>query len=154
MAVRAEAEVHRDHFASLVESRAPMIKIDVLGDARLIPGGQLMRATGLDELPQIINILRGEMSLVGPRPCIPYECEKYQPWHRERFDTLPGLTGLWQVSGKNRTTFEQMMQLDVKYVRTKSWWLDVQIILLTAPAILRQVWDARQRRKISHKPTP
>ena len=76
-----------------------MEKIDAQRDSRLIPGGWILRATGLDELPQILNILHGEMSIVGPRPCIPYEAEKYLPWQMERFDTLPGLTGLWQVSG-------------------------------------------------------
>ena len=100
-----------------------------------------MRATGLDELPQLINVLRGEMSLVGPRPCIPYEYELYEPWQRRRFDAVPGLTGLWQVSGKNRTTFDQMIQLDIEYSERLSLWLDLKIILKTFPALWQQCLD-------------
>jgi lipopolysaccharide/colanic/teichoic acid biosynthesis glycosyltransferase len=122
-----------------------MVKIDTR-DSRLIPGGRILRATGLDELPQIINVLRGEMSIVGPRPCIPYEYEKYQPWQRERFDTLPGITGLWQVSGKNRTTFEEMMHLDIRYARTKTLWMDLRIIVMTPVAIATQIYDTLLRR--------
>ena len=83
-----------------------MKKLDAKGDSRLIRCALPLRSLGLDELPQIFNVLRGEMSLVGPRPCVPYEYENYAPRHRRRFDAVPGLTGLWQVSGKNRTTFE------------------------------------------------
>jgi lipopolysaccharide/colanic/teichoic acid biosynthesis glycosyltransferase len=86
------------------------------------------------------------MSIVGPRPCIPYEYEKYQPWQRERFDTLPGITGLWQVSGKNRTTFEEMMHLDIRYTRTKSLGLDLWIILKTPVAIAVQIYDTLIKR--------
>ncbi len=102
-----------------MDSDAPMVKLDARGDSRIIPFGLLLRSAGLDELPQLINVLRGEMSMVGPRPCLPYECDKYLPWQCERFNTLPGLTGLWQVSGKNRTTFNEMMQLDIEYARKK-----------------------------------
>jgi lipopolysaccharide/colanic/teichoic acid biosynthesis glycosyltransferase len=145
MHVRAETDVHREHFAKLIDTNAPMVKIDTR-DSRLIPGGRILRATGLDELPQIINVLKGEMSIVGPRPCIPYEYEKYQPWQRERFDTLPGLTGLWQVSGKNRTTFEEMMHLDIRYARTKSLWMDIRIIVMTPVAIATQIYDTLVKR--------
>ena len=117
-----------------------MTKLDA-GDKRLIPGGRILRCLGLDELPQLINVLRGEMSLVGPRPCLPYEYEHYQARHGRRFDTLPGLTGLWQVSGKNRTTFEQMINWDITYVETKSLTLDLMIMLKTVPAILVQAGD-------------
>jgi lipopolysaccharide/colanic/teichoic acid biosynthesis glycosyltransferase len=145
MHVRAETDVHREHFAKLIDTNAPMVKIDTR-DSRLIPGGRVLRATGLDELPQLINVLRGDMSLVGPRPCIPYEYEKYQPWQRERFDTLPGITGLWQVSGKNRTTFEQMMHLDIRYARTKTLLMDLRIIALTPVAIATQIYDTLLKR--------
>jgi lipopolysaccharide/colanic/teichoic acid biosynthesis glycosyltransferase len=101
--------------------------------------GAVVRSTGLDELPQIINVLRGDMSLVGPRPCLPYEYEAYRPWQKERIKGLPGLTGLWQVSGKNKTTFEQMIHLDISYLRSKSIWLDLGIMLKTVPALLQQV---------------
>jgi len=102
-----------------------------------------LRATGLDELPQLINVLHGEMSIVGPRPCLPYECEDYLPWQWERFDTLPGLTGLWQVNGKNNTTFNEMIQYDITYARNKSLWLDVGIIAKTIPALVAQVRATR-----------
>jgi len=147
MIVGADAGVHQTHCDYLIQSNAPMTKMDARSDNRLIPGAWLLRATGLDELPQIINVLRGEMSIVGPRPCVPYEYEHYLPWQRERFAAVPGLTGLWQVSGKNRTTFEEMIRLDIEYARRQSWWLDVKIILLTVPALLQQVGDTRRARK-------
>ena len=123
MTVNADTGVHQGHFQDLMASNRPMTKLDG-ADKRLIRGGRLLRCLGLDELPQLINVLRGEMSLVGPRPCLPYECEHYQPRHWRRFGTLPGLTGLWQVNGKNRTTFEEMIYWDLKYVETKSPALD------------------------------
>jgi lipopolysaccharide/colanic/teichoic acid biosynthesis glycosyltransferase len=106
-----------------------------------------LRATGLDELPQVLNIVCGEMSLVGPRPCIPYEYEEYDAYQRHRFDAVPGLTGLWQVSGKNRTTFEEMIQLDIEYSRRLSPWLDLWIMLRTLPALWRQCHDLRAARQ-------
>jgi lipopolysaccharide/colanic/teichoic acid biosynthesis glycosyltransferase len=121
--------------------------MDARGDARLIPGGRLIRASGLDELPQIVNVLRGEMSLVGPRPCMSYEYEKYTARQRGRFDALPGLTGLWQVSGKNRTTFDEMIRLDIQYAQNKSLLLDLRIMLRTFPALLVQLLDTRSKGK-------
>ena len=120
----------------------------------MIPGGLWLRTLGLDELPQLINVLRGEMSLVGPRPSTAYEYEMFQPRHRRRCETLPGLTGLWQVNGKNRTTFEEMMELDLAYVKTKSLFLDVKILASTLPAILLQVWDVRAGRKAAAQARP
>jgi exopolysaccharide production protein ExoY len=146
MRVNAETSAHQGHLRNLMDSDVPMVKLDAHGDSRIIPLGLLLRSSGLDELPQLINVLRGEMSLVGPRPCVAYENDKYQPWQRERFNTLPGLTGLWQVSGKNQTTFNEMMELDIKYVRTKTLWLDIMIISKTLPVVARQVWDGRQRK--------
>jgi len=145
MRVDAEADPHRDHFRQLMESEVPMTKLDAKRDPRLVPLGAALRATGLDELPQLINILRGEMSLVGPRPCIPYEYERYQPWQRRRFEAVPGLTGLWQVSGKNRTTFNEMIRLDIEYSERVSLWLDLKIILKTFPALWQQCLDSRAR---------
>jgi hypothetical protein len=114
-----------------------------------------LRASGLDELPQLLNVLFGEMSLVGPRPCLPYECEKYLPWHWERFDTLPGLTGLWQVSGKNQTTFKQMMLLDIEYTRRKTLWLDLLIMLKTPLVLLSQIGEVMARKfGLLSAPTP
>lgn len=147
MSVGADTSVHRGHLKRLMESNTPMVKMDAHGDSRVIAFGSVLRCLGLDELPQIFNVLRGEMSLVGPRPCLPYEYEGYLPWQRERFDTLPGLTGLWQVSGKNRTTFVEMVQLDIRYARTKKVSLDLLILLKTIPALIGQMQDARKRRK-------
>lgn len=143
MHMNAASDSHRQHTQSLIKSQDPMIKLDAQRDPRLIPLGSLLRASGLDELPQLLNVARGEMSLVGPRPCIPYECELYEPWHRGRLDAVPGLTGLWQVSGKNRTTFEQMVRLDIEYAERKSLALDLKIIFKTLPALWGQYCDLR-----------
>jgi lipopolysaccharide/colanic/teichoic acid biosynthesis glycosyltransferase len=147
MVVGADTAVHQGHLNHLMSSDVPMVKMDTQGDPRLIPLGLLLRSSGLDELPQIINVLLGDMSLVGPRPCLPYEYDKYLPWQRERFNTLPGLTGLWQVSGKNKTTFVEMIQLDIDYVRSKTVWSDLRIILKTIPALIIQVEETRKRRR-------
>jgi exopolysaccharide production protein ExoY len=147
MFVNADSTAHKGHLYRLMESNTPMIKMDSHGDPRIIPFGRLLRSSGLDELPQLINVFRGEMSLVGPRPCMPYEYDRYLPWERERFTTLPGLTGLWQVSGKNHTTFIEMIQLDIKYAREKTTWRDVAILLRTAPALLVQMWETRLKRE-------
>ncbi len=147
MFVNADTTVHQGHLDHLMDSDTPLVKMDAKGDPRIIPFGKLLRATGLDELPQLINVLRGEMSLVGPRPCLPYEYNKYQRWHKERFNTLPGLTGLWQVGGKNKTTFTEMICLDIRYARTKTLWLDLKILLKTFPAIMAQVLESRESRE-------
>jgi exopolysaccharide production protein ExoY len=143
MQVNADSKSHRDHFRQLMGAEVPMTKLDARSDPRLIPLGAFLRATGLDELPQLINVVRGEMSLVGPRPCIPYEYDPYQPWQRRRFDAVPGLTGLWQVSGKNRTTFNEMIRLDIEYSERLSLWLDLKIILKTLPALWQQCLESR-----------
>jgi lipopolysaccharide/colanic/teichoic acid biosynthesis glycosyltransferase len=147
MRVDAETSGHQNHLSALMATNAPMRKLDALGDARLIPGGRFIRATGLDELPQIINVFRGEMSIVGPRPCIPYEFENYTAAQRRRFRSVPGLTGLWQVSGKNQTSFGRMIQLDVYYSAKKTFWLDLRILLMTLPAVARQVVEMCAVRK-------
>jgi lipopolysaccharide/colanic/teichoic acid biosynthesis glycosyltransferase len=141
--LRQETDSHRVHATQLIKSGTAMTKLDARRDPRLIPGGAALRAMGLDEPPQLINVLRGEMSIVGPRPCLPYEYELYEPWQRRRCDAVPGLTGLWQVSGKNRTTFDQMIRLDIEYSQRFSPWLDVTIILKTLPALWRQCSDMR-----------
>lgn len=146
MRLGADTSGHQEYFKELVGTNAPMMKLDSRGDSRLIPGSKLLRASGLDELPQVINVLRREMSVVGPRPCIPGEYAVYQPWQRQRCEPMPGLTGLWQVSGKNRTTFEEMVNLDIRYSETKSFWLDAKIILMTVPALVVQIYDSRIRK--------
>jgi lipopolysaccharide/colanic/teichoic acid biosynthesis glycosyltransferase len=145
MKVNADTNVHKAHLKHLMASNHPTKKLDHADD-RLIFGGLVLRSLGVDELPQLINILRGEMSLVGPRPCIPYEFELYSAHHKRRCDVPPGLTGLWQVSGKNHTTFEEQINLDLYYVEHKSLWLDLKIIALTIPAILALVWEMKTRR--------
>lgn len=141
MRTDAKDESHRQHTADLITSNRPMVKLDARKDPRLITMGGVLRATGLDELPQVLNILRGDMSLVGPRPCMPYEYALYKPWQRRRFDAVPGLTGLWQVSGKNRTTFDEMVRFDIEYAQRKSLGLDLAIILKTVPALCGQCND-------------
>jgi exopolysaccharide production protein ExoY len=140
MKMGAATQVHEEYFQELIRSGRPMVKMDALGDKRLIFLGAIIRASGLDELPQIINILKGEMSLVGPRPCTPAELAGYEPWQRERFNAVPGLTGQWQVNGKNRTTFSEMICLDISYARHMSLWLDIKIMLRTPAAIFTQVF--------------
>ena len=155
MFVNAETTSHQGHLEQLIKSAQPMVKLDARGDSRIIPFGLLLRSSGLDELPQFINVFLGEMSVVGPRPCLPYECDHYQPWQKERFNTLPGLTGLWQVNGKNHTTFTEMIQMDINYARNKTLWLDLTIILKTIPAILGQLWFARKKKQtilLEHRP--
>ena len=152
MAVGTDTSVHQGHLNNLINSDVPMVKMDLKGDSRIIPLGVPLRASGLDELPQLINVLRGEMSLVGPRPCVRYEFEKYLPWQKERFNTLPGLTGLWQVSGKNRTTFDEMIQLDIDYARSMTLGLDLLIMTKTIPALIVQMWDTKVKRKQCVRP--
>jgi exopolysaccharide production protein ExoY len=152
MFVDADATVHQGHLQQLMNSNTPMMKMDAKGDPRIIPFGVWLRASGLDELPQLINVLRGEMSLVGPRPCLPYEYENYLPWQKERFGSLPGLTGLWQVSGKNKTTFVEMIQLDIKYANNKTLWWDLKIILMTVPALVIQMLETRWLKRTAARP--
>jgi lipopolysaccharide/colanic/teichoic acid biosynthesis glycosyltransferase len=146
---------HRQHVKDLIRGAIPMVKLDSENDSRLIPGGAWIRASGLDELPQLVNVLRGEMSIVGPRPCIPYEYEMYESWQRKRCDAPPGLTGLWQVSGKNHTTFDEMVRLDIEYSKRMSPWLDLWIVIRTPITIVQQVVEMRlakrARRKLAAK---
>jgi exopolysaccharide production protein ExoY len=143
MKANAETARHEDYFQKLIQSDRPMEKLDGKGDSRLIPWGKVFRATGLDELPQIFNIIRGEMSLVGPRPCTSREFELFRPEDRERVNAPPGLTGNWQVNGKNRTTFREMIELDIDYARNMSLGWDVMIILRTVPALVTQLMECR-----------
>ncbi len=154
MIVNADTQSHQLHLHYLMASNVPMRKLDGTRDPRVIPCGLTLRALGLDELPQLFNVLRGDMSLVGPRPCVPYEYERYSPRHRLRFDAAPGLTGLWQVSGKNRTTFEEMIDLDILYARNQSLWSDLKIIFKTVPAIVSQTRDLNEGYKPVSKPVP
>jgi exopolysaccharide production protein ExoY len=157
MEVNVETRTHEQYLEHLINADCPMTKLDVSGDPRIIFGGRLLRAVGLDELPQLFNVLRQEMSLVGPRPCTPNEARCYKDWQHERFNALPGLTGYWQVNGKNKTTFSQMIEMDIYYTRNASFWLDLMILFRTVPAILVQVIESRiraGRQKIEVAPVP
>jgi len=151
MHVNNDTEGHRQYLSHLIENEAPMTKMDDGNDNRIIPFGKFLRYSCIDELPQLINVLKGDMSLVGPRPCLPYEAEKYLHWHARRFDTMPGMTGLWQVSGKNRMTFKEMIRLDIRYSRKMSPFLDTKILLLTGPAILGMVSEPLVRKTARDK---
>ncbi|MEL7370377.1 MAG: sugar transferase [Myxococcota bacterium] len=129
-----DAEARKKELAHLNEMSGPVFKIT--RDPRVTRIGQIIRKTSIDELPQLFNILRGDMSLVGPRPPLPSEVDQYQPWQRRRLSVKPGLTGLWQVSGRNNVDFEEWMAMDLRYIDDWSLWLDMKIILRTVPAVL------------------
>jgi lipopolysaccharide/colanic/teichoic acid biosynthesis glycosyltransferase len=134
-------DVHRDFVSRMLHGEDPrkiagdgVYKLE--GDSRITPLGRILRTTSLDELPQLINVLRGEMALIGPRPALAWEVELYQPHHHERFNVKPGITGLWQVSGRNRLTMTQALELDVEYARHRSVGLDLWILIRTLPAVI------------------
>ena len=139
-----DTSLHSEYLKKLIngerDEEKPMVKIN--NDPRIIPFGNIIRSTCLDELPQLFNVLRGDMSLIGPRPPIPYEADEYLRWHTRRFDITPGLTGLWQVSGKNRTTFKEMIRLDIKYAAERSLWLDLKILFKTPLVVVSQIQES------------
>jgi exopolysaccharide production protein ExoY len=143
MKVNADTLSHERHFEQLMQTNRPMTKLDA-ADPRIIRGGRILRALGVDELPQLFNVLHGEMSLVGPRPCTLREFQTYEPWQRGRVQALPGLTGYWQVNGKNKTTFTEMIQMDLFYTKAMSLKLDLAILFRTLPALLEQFLETRQ----------
>jgi lipopolysaccharide/colanic/teichoic acid biosynthesis glycosyltransferase/GGDEF domain-containing protein len=138
MHVNNDARKHRAYLHDLINNGRAMTKME--DDPRIIPFGKYIRASGIDELPQLLNVLRGEMSLIGPRPPIPYEVERYHRWFHGRFDTKPGLTGLWQVSGKNRLSFQEMIRLDIRYNKRLSLLRDIIILLRTPTAVWQQIF--------------
>jgi lipopolysaccharide/colanic/teichoic acid biosynthesis glycosyltransferase len=138
-------QIHREYVAKLIQGDLEKINQGKKGDSffklkddpRVTPLGKFIRKTSLDELPQLFNILRGDMSLVGPRPPLPYEVEKYKSWHLRRIlDMKPGITGLWQVSGRSKTTFDEMVRLDLRYVQNWSIWLDLKILFKTIREVI------------------
>jgi len=133
MKADTDTSVHEDYVRELMRTGESMKKLE--HDPRIIPFGNLLRKTGIDELPQLINVVRGQMSLVGPRPCLPVEFEEYLQWHKRRFYTAPGITGLWQVSGKNRLNFKEMIRRDITYEQKRSLELDLKILFKTFPAV-------------------
>ncbi len=157
MKVNADTCTHRNYLSDLIngcndveDPGKPMAKLDP-DNAQITPFGKFLRNTCLDELPQLINVLRGEMSLVGPRPPIPYEVKEYLRWHNGRFDIVPGMTGLWQVSGKNRLTFKEMIRLDIRYTRNISLWSDLKILLMTPWAVIQEFKFYREKGKFARK---
>jgi len=130
----AEAEMARASLAELNQADGPLFKIK--DDPRCTRVGRILRRFSLDELPQFYNVLRGEMSLVGPRPALPEEVAQYQDWHKKRLEVTPGLTGLWQVRGRSELTFDEMMLLDIYYAENWSLGLDLRILLETIPKVL------------------
>ena len=152
MRCSAATETHEHHTLDLIRSNRPMTKMDASGDSRLIPLGRFLRTSGIDELPQLVNVLKSQMSIVGPRPCVPSECAAYSASDRQRFDTLPGITGLWQVSGKNALTFKQMIERDLQYTRKKHIGLYLNIILKTPSVLLKQTWAALQLNVVEKSP--
>jgi lipopolysaccharide/colanic/teichoic acid biosynthesis glycosyltransferase len=140
----ADNGIHHDYVSWFINSSA---KVQAKGtasffkltnDPRITPIGHVLRKTSLDELPQLWNVLRGEMSLVGPRPPLWYELQQYKPWHRHRvLEAKPGITGLWQVTGRSRTTFDDMVRLDLRYARARSLWADIRILLATPAAVIK-----------------
>ena len=128
------AEARKEEVAHLNVMDGPAFKAP--DDPRITPAGRLLRRWSIDELPQLVNVLRGEMSLVGPRPSVPEEVERYEPWQRRRLAMKPGITCLWQVSGRSELDFATWMELDLAYIDSWSLWLDLRILLLTVPAVL------------------
>ena len=139
MRPNASTTSHSNHFAELIASDKPMVKLDKKGDPRVIPLGAILRASGLDELPQLFNVLQGDMSLVGPRPGTVAEYDLYTTHDRRRLQALPGITGLWQVSGKNDTTFSEMIDLDIQYCQEWDLGTDIRIIAQTWKVVVKQL---------------
>jgi lipopolysaccharide/colanic/teichoic acid biosynthesis glycosyltransferase len=145
MHCNADDRIHRDYVGKLITGdldsinqggkAKPLYKMK--DDPRVTRVGRLIRKTSMDELPQLFNVLRGEMSLVGPRPPLPYEAEKYQSWHLRRvLEVKPGITGVWQVSGRSKTSFDDMVRMDLRYTRTCSLALDLKILIKTVKVVL------------------
>jgi lipopolysaccharide/colanic/teichoic acid biosynthesis glycosyltransferase len=148
MSVNNDSAIHKEYVRRLIAGKVQQPGSNGNGnesghvyklttDSRITPVGNILRRTSLDELPQLLNVLRGEMSLVGPRPPIAYEVEAYDVWHRSRLlEVKPGITGLWQVNGRSRVTFDEMVRLDLRYAREWSPWLDIKILLRTPRAVV------------------
>ncbi len=144
MYVNSDHAIHREYVEQLIAGtvhstvdRGQMAVFKLTDDPRITPLGRFLRRTSLDELPQFLNVLAGQMSLVGPRPPVPYEVEAYDIWHRRRLlEMKPGITGLWQVSGRSRTSFDEMVRLDLQYARCWSFWVDLNILLRTPRAVI------------------
>jgi lipopolysaccharide/colanic/teichoic acid biosynthesis glycosyltransferase len=136
-----DPQIHREYIAKLIAGGADLGQgngiYKLVNDPRVTPLGRFLRRTSLDELPQFVNVLMDDMSLVGPRPPLPYEYERYQTWHKRRvLELKPGLTGLWQVEGRSRTTFDEMVRMDIRYANIRSLWVDLKILMQTPAAMV------------------
>jgi lipopolysaccharide/colanic/teichoic acid biosynthesis glycosyltransferase len=138
MVTNGDSQIHAAYYRQLVSGEAAPIDgaFKLARDPRVTRVGRFLRRTSVDEIPQLVNVLTGDMSLVGPRPPIPYETELYGPRERRRLDVVPGITGLWQVSGRSSLSFQEMIDLDLAYIANWSIWLDLKILLLTPLAVL------------------
>ena len=142
MQMNCDPRIHQEYVEKFIQSNQAATSgkdavFKLVNDPRVTSVGDFLRRSSLDELPQFWNVLRGEMSLVGPRPPLPYEVARYKQWHRRRvLEAKPGITGLWQVTGRSRTTFDEMVRLDLRYARTRSVWNDLNILLATPKAVL------------------
>ncbi|MBI5351483.1 MAG: sugar transferase [Chloroflexi bacterium] len=145
MKINADPSIHQAYVKALIENDeaqmtalqgAPTQPRKLVNDSRIIRPGKLLRKLSLDELPQFWNVLCGDMSLVGPRPAIPYEVEMYKPWHLQRLEAQPGITGLQQVTARCTTNFDQQVQFDIEYINKQSLWLDLKIIVKTPMAVM------------------
>lgn len=145
MKINADPSIHQAYVKALIENDeaqmtalqgAPTQPRKLVNDSRIIRPGKLLRKLSLDELPQFWNVLCGDMSLVGPRPAIPYEVEMYKPWHLQRLEAQPGITGLQQVTARCTTDFDQQVQFDIEYINKQSLWLDLKIIVKTPMAVM------------------
>lgn len=129
--------LHRQHITAYVSGKLDVQSgVKLKDDPRITRVGKFIRRFSIDELPQLFNVLRGEMSLVGPRPLPVYEVEQFDLWHSERLKFLPGMTGLWQVTARSQVSFDDQLRLDIRYIQNYSIWLDIKILALTLPAVI------------------
>ena len=143
MRADTDTKIHQEYVTRLIKENISLEDLDqessslkMENDPRITRVGKFVRKTSIDELPQLINVLRGEMSLVGPRPPLLYEVDLYQDWHKRRFEVPPGITGIWQVSGRNRVSFDEMVRMDLEYIEHQSLWLDIKLLLKTPRAVI------------------
>ena len=144
MRIDGGEDIHKAHVVRLIREnikpqqagKGKSVSLKLQDDPRITRVGSFIRKTSIDELPQLFNVLRGDMSIVGPRPSLPYEVEVFQDWHMRRFEGPPGITGLWQVNGRNRVSFDEMVRLDIEYIEHQSLWLDCKILLQTPFAVI------------------
>jgi lipopolysaccharide/colanic/teichoic acid biosynthesis glycosyltransferase len=142
MQVTNNPDLHREYVQKLIRenvdpARTGKSSLKIVGDPRITGLGKYLRKFSLDELPQIFNVLRAEMSIVGPRPPLPYEYEVYREWHKQRLAILPGITGLWQATAHNIVSFDEMVKIDIQYIQATNLWLDIKLMFLTPIEMIR-----------------